>query len=241
MKKRITAFMLILVLLVSVYPLPLFASGGNMTNQEIMTLLQKQEYKAALTLDNGSTYFLNPHVYREQHVVVYSASGSLADLRSSLPENQPTSKNKDKNGNWRVLGYSKNGTVVYNSVFVPDVKPAGGNLSTRNWVKNSGAKSSWKGVKPEMQRYMLEGQRATVTAAVDSDTIVNILGTSFENAKHYAICQAVPGLRSDGTIKMYHQTASGSTLYWTFRVPELGAQLYSTIFTPSPLFRFCQC
>ncbi len=230
MFKKQLSFLLVLALIIASLPLTSFGLYDEKSDDELIKIMEKQGYSESIDKGLGNTYYLNPNVYREQQVIVYSADSGYGDLRSSLPENQPASKNRDKNGNWRVLGYNKNRTVVYNDKYVPDVKPYSGSLASRHWIKSKSAKKSWNTVDAEIARYMLADVRVEVDAAVGTDTVVNILGgTSVGRAKSYAICQAIPGLRSDGTIKMYHQTASGSTLYWTFRVPELGAQLYSTI------------
>lgn len=211
-------------------------SDNPLADEDVVAIVLAQGYFDKIT--KGITkYYINPHVYREQQKVVYSSTVSYEDLRSTLTENQPLSENTDTSGEYRYLGYNETLEPVANGKYIPDVTPESGNLSTRNWVTDSSASTSWKHTNPTEEKYILENTAVEVDANVGVDTVVNILGgkaSNAEQAKSYAIYQTKPGIRADGSVKMYHVNSSGQRLYWVLKIPALGDNLVNEI-TISPL------
>lgn len=225
MKRYIAVFLVITILMINV-PFS-FSTSEQVSLADLVEEMQSQGYDLSL-LKDGQIYFLNPHVYEEQNRIVYSASSSYEDLRQTLPENQG-SHNQDKNGAYRYLGYNASELIVANGLFIPDVTPYQGDLSSRNWITHSDAKKSWQDATEGIDSYMLN-QEVQVSVDVGTDTILNILGGVTETvAKTYAIFQTEPGLIADGSIRMHHQPAGHSSLYWVLGIPSFDNHLNHTV------------
>lgn len=169
-KKYIAIFIAISIVLTNTN---IYALYEDKSNDEIITMLKAQGYEAVVK-KVSSVYFLNPYVYREQQKVVYSASSTFTDLRSSLVENQGAN-NRDAKGNYRYLGYNSSLTPVANGYFIPDVKPSGGHLNARKWIKHDSAIDSWKYASTDLANYMLVDNSVQTSSVVGTDSIVNLL------------------------------------------------------------------
>ena len=116
MKKIVSLILIFAILLTSIS----FSLEGKESDEYLVELMEKQGYDLFIKMGVSNKLYLNPHVYREQQKIVYSASMSYVDLRSSMPENKGAD-NVDKDGDYRYIGYNTSGEPVANELFEPDV------------------------------------------------------------------------------------------------------------------------
>ena len=208
MKKRIAICILMFTLM------------GNIVNAEISESFQKMLIMMNIPLQNIDGYEMNEEIYQKYQLLVYGDPKDIS--KNQRWKNVATGKWKQEEtgdiGEYRILGYSYNGTVVNNEEF-PDDYNSGISPEKWNYIEVEGALSSWNNI----EKYQTQKQMEYMLTQNLSRNGVTYEITAQDIGLEKARIEAYATWKTAGSIFTLKRDSKGVEWGATFKVPPMAA------------------